>query len=73
MTSPIDYDGTNDKFIDIILANDWDFPVEVHEDFIAEDIFAGGFMVLPVPQEVIIFWQQLLDTQGDDGNFFNNQ
>ena len=72
MASPIEFDDTNEKFIDIVLANDWDFPVEVNEEYVAEDIFAGGFMVLPVPQEVILFWQQLLDTQGDDGNFFND-
>lgn len=72
MASPKEFDDTNEKFIDIVLANDWDFPVEVHEEYVAEDIFAGGFMVLPVPQEVILFWQQLLDTQGDDGNFFSD-
>jgi len=72
MANPKEFDDTNEKFIDIVLANDWDFPVEVHEEYVAEDIFAGGFMVLPVPQEVILFWQQLLDTQGDDGNFFSD-
>ena len=72
MASPKEFDDTNEKFIDIVLANDWDFPVEVNEEYVAEDIFTGGFMVLPVPQEVILFWQQLLDTQGDDGNFFSD-
>ena len=72
MANPKEFDETNEKFIDIIQANDWDFPVIVEEEYVAEDIFAGGFFVLPVPQEVIMFWQQLLDTQGDDGNFFSD-
>ena len=35
------------------------------------NMFSAGFVVLPIPAEVVKFWQELLDTQGDDGNFFN--
>jgi len=69
MPIPKDFDDTNDKFIDIVLANDWDFPVVVDEQPMP-DMFSTGFVVLPVPHEIILFWQELLDTQGDDGNFF---
>jgi|TARA_Y100000114_G_C11721560_1_gene308746 hypothetical protein len=66
-----DFDFINDKFIDIIQSNDWDFPVVIDEPMPEPDIFAQGFFILPIPQEVVRFWQELLDTQEDDGNFFN--
>ena len=60
----------NDEFIEIIQSNDWDFPV-VDETEYEVNMFSTGFVVLPIPAEVVKFWQELLDTQGDDGNFFN--
>ncbi len=60
----------NDEFIEIIQSNDWEFPV-VDETEYEVNMFSAGFVVLPIPAEVVKFWQELLDTQGDDGNFFN--
>lgn len=60
----------NDEFIEIIQSNDWEFPV-VDETEFEVNMFSAGFVVLPIPAEVVKFWQELLDTQGDDGNFFN--
>ena len=60
----------NDEFIEIIQSDDWEFPV-VDETEYEVNMFSAGFVVLPIPAEVVKFWQELLDTQGDDGNFFN--
>lgn len=61
----------NDEFIEIIQSNDWEFPV-VDETEYEVNMFSAGFVVLPIPAEVVKFWQELLDTQGDDGNFFSD-
>lgn len=58
----------NDKFIDIIQGNDWNFPLIIEDK--TPDIFATEFLVLPIPTEVFIFWQTLLDTdEGENGNY----
>lgn len=74
MAVPQDFDDTNEKFIDIVQANDWTFPVtvfpEVEEE---EDLFRGGFYVLPIPQTIIKLWLDLLDTPDEDnGNFLTD-
>tara|TARA_R110002020_G_scaffold275776_1_gene490982 strand:+ start:1616 stop:1843 length:228 start_codon:yes stop_codon:yes gene_type:complete len=72
MAIPQDFDDTNEKFIDIIQANDWGFPIHVSEEVVneSEDYFRGGFYVLPIPQVVLKLWMELLDTPDEDnGNF----
>jgi hypothetical protein len=75
MVIPQDYDDTNEQFIDIVQANDWGFPVTVFEEVVdeKEDFFRGGFYVLPIPQEVLKLWFDLLETPDEDnGNFFTD-
>lgn len=55
------FDDTNEKFIDIIQANGFDseFPeIEISE------IDISGFVVLPIPIDVLELWKDLLGGNG---------
>ena len=57
------FDDTNEKFIDIIQANGFDieFPeIEINE------IDISGFVVLPIPIDVLELWKDLLGGNGID-------
>lgn len=57
------FDETNEKFIDIIQANGFDreFPeIEINE------IDISGFVVLPIPIDVLELWKDLLGGNGID-------
>ena len=57
------FDDTNEKFIDIIQANGFDseFPeIEISE------IDISGFVVLPIPIDVLELWKDLLGGNGID-------
>jgi len=68
----------NEQFINIVLANFPDVPVfevqDIQEDALGavelpDNMFDSGFVVLPMPIEVLAFWKQLL---GNDDDMFGN-
>jgi hypothetical protein len=68
----------NEQFINIVLNNFPDVPVfevqDIQEDALEavelpDNMFDSGFVVLPMPLEVLHFWKQLL---GNDDDMFDN-
>lgn len=68
----------NEQFINIVLNNFPDVPVfevqDIQEDTLEavelpDNMFGEGFVVLPMPLEVLHFWKQLL---GNDDDMFDN-
>lgn len=62
-----DFDDINEKFIDIIQSNDFDFPI-ISEVQVTHYDFDSGFVVLPLPLDVLELWRELLE--GGNGNDF---
>lgn len=56
-----DFDETNEKFIDIIQANGF-----VEEFPVVEEFDVSGFVVLPIPIDVLELWKDLLGGNGSD-------
>jgi len=64
---PDDFESINEQFVDIILANNFDVPFVQEVEVNTFDL-NSGFVVLPLPIDVLELWRELLE--GGNGNDF---
>lgn len=69
LPEPDEFENINEQFIEIILANDLDVPM-IQDIEVKEYNLETGFVVLPLPLDILELWRELLEGgNGIDDNF----